>query len=306
MRLDIRPLLVVCLLLALALVAVGARGQPLRDDPEAPRAGSVLELSLGAAGRVSDGTTSLGFFVALGGRLDVVVERPKASAPAKSTRAPATEEDALDPWWLADDDGAKRAPKKAPPVEPNEEDGPAPPPADVGDAPKARVIDGVLARGVVRAAIALLRDGGAADRLDGLATRARASALLPEIRVRIGHDVDEGATVSPTEYDPTRVTSSGGSSLWVEGRATFRLDRLVFADDEVAIERMRADREKEERALTDRILALLEKWQAAEMAMADPGVVDPDVRARADVARIASAAALDVLSGGWFSAHLAP
>lgn len=302
-----RPLLVVGLLLAIALVAVGARGQPLRNAPDPAGPTSTIELSFGGVGRVADGVTSLGFFVSLGGRLDIVVDRARPRASTDLRQAPPIDDDARPVFGQDDDDGAKRAPKKSTaPEPPSPEPEPEPASAPAHDAPASapRTIDGTLARGVVHAAIALYRDGGASDRLDSLTTRSRASALLPEIRVRIGHDVDEGATVSPTEYDPSRVTSSGGSSLWVEGRATFRLDRLVFADEEVQIERLRVEREKEERLLTDRILGLIERFQAAEWTMADPGLVDPDVRAKAEVARIASAAALDVLSGGWFSAHL--
>lgn len=306
MRIDVRPWLLISSLVALILVARGARGQPVRDDTieAGPRGG--LFVAVGAAARVESGATALGFFVALGGRFDVIVDRPTpASRPPEEG---AWSFDAADDERIDEGDaaGAKRAPKKAAPVE--EEPAPvAPPPAEPAAAEPAaapRRIDGRMARGLVRAALRADRGEESQERLDGLATRARVSALLPEVRVRIGHDIDQGESLAPTEYDPGRVTATGATSLWVEGRATFQLDRLVFADEEVQIERLRADRAKEERALTERILGLVEKWQAAELVMSDPGIVDPDVRAKAEVARIGAECALDVLTAGWFGAHL--
>jgi hypothetical protein len=164
------------------------------------------------------------------------------------------------------------------------------------------MIDGKFARGLVAAALRAAERPEARDRFDALATRARASALLPEVRVRVARTLTEGEALSPTEYDPSRMTASGGTSLYVEGRATFRLDRLVFADDEVQIQRMRADRERADKQLVREVLEALGAWQKAEMASHDPEVVG-SAAVGAEVARLAAEATLDVLSGGWFSAH---
>src|SRR5690606_41297240 len=56
-------------------------------------------------------------------------------------------------------------------------------------------------------------------RLDALASRARTSALLPELRLRATRAVDESESLSPTEYDPLRRTASGGTSTWFEARS---------------------------------------------------------------------------------------
>lgn len=302
MRIDLRPFLLAAALVALILVAADARGQPARDDTLDAGPRGALFVSVGGAARVKDDATSLGFFVAIGGRFDVIVDRPRSSSPSPLRAFDSAEEERI-----ADADalGAKRAPKKAAAVEddPPEVAWTPSPPSEPAPAVASRRIDGRLARGLVRAALKADRFEDSVERLDGLATRARVSALLPEVRVRVGHDLDQGESLAPTEYDPGRVTATGATSLWVEGRATFQLDRLVFADEEVQVERMRADRAKEERALTERILGLVERWQAAELVMSDPGIVDPDVRAKAEVARIGAECALDVLTGGWFSAH---
>src|SRR6185295_8786326 len=108
-------------------------------------------------------------------------------------------------------------------------------------------------------------------RLDALASRARTSALLPELRLRATRAIDESESVAPTEYDPLRRTASGGTSTWLEARATFRLDRLVFADDEIAVERLRAARAAERLRLVTKVLDLLDTWQRARASEGDPG-----------------------------------
>ncbi len=164
-------------------------------------------------------------------------------------------------------------------------------------------LDGKFARGLVRAVRARSGNHDTEERLDGLATRARASALLPEVRLRVARVTNDTQTLSPTSYDPTRVTASGATGLWIDGRATFRLDRLVFADEEIAVERLRTERARMERALTMEVLAELALWQRGAARAADPTLADDD-RVTGEIAQLSAAAALDVLSDGWFSAHL--
>lgn len=137
-------------------------------------------------------------------------------------------------------------------------------------------------------------------RLDAIAKRARTSALLPELRLRVTRQLDQSQALSPTEYDPARVTASGGTSLWLEARATFRLDRLVFADEEVPLEKHRDERADNRKKLVDRVLTELFAWQRAMVARDDESK-EPEERARAAIAVIEAEASLDVLTGGWFS-----
>jgi hypothetical protein len=159
---------------------------------------------------------------------------------------------------------------------------------------------GPLARGVVEQTEQRAQVARSLERLDDLASRSRASGLLPELRLRVAHVLNDTASLSPTAYDPERLTASAGASLWLEGRATFRLDRLLRGDDEPAIERLRLDRERQRRALEDRALEALALWRRAKAKLDDP---DADERtlamAEADVA--VAEATLDVLTAGWFS-----
>lgn len=165
---------------------------------------------------------------------------------------------------------------------------------------------GALARGAVAAALAASRSSEAESRLDDAATRARASGLVPELRVRVAHVLDEDQSLAPTEYDPDRVTASGGTSLWIEGRATFALDRLVFADDEIAIEKLRLDRAKFERALIEDVLETFAKWQRARAVLDSPdAAADPEAQVGAEIDLAVAEARLDVLTGGWFLRALA-
>ncbi|MFO0549793.1 MAG: hypothetical protein U0271_15480 [Polyangiaceae bacterium] len=140
----------------------------------------------------------------------------------------------------------------------------------------------------------------AAERARDAATRARVSGLVPELRVRVARVVEEGSALAPTEYDPDRVTQSGGVSLWVEGRATFKLDRLVFADEEVALLRLEHDRMKLEQDLVTDVLRAFEAWQRAVERLRDEAL-DDEARSAAELDRAVAEAKLDALTGGWFS-----
>ncbi len=138
------------------------------------------------------------------------------------------------------------------------------------------------------------------SRVDRLAARARTSALLPELRLRVTRQIDDSQGISPTEYDPDRMTATVKASLWLEARATFKLDKLVFADEEVALERMREERVEAGKKLRERVLGTLFAWQKALRARHDPAV-DPDVQMKASFEVIETEVTLDVLTGGWFS-----
>lgn len=250
---------------------------PRRAEPEAwapPPAELWVDLS-GSIGLDEDGTRAAGMIV-LGGKFDVFTKtaetRRASNANAKAQRDDAEEEEA------------------APTAEA---------PAIVRSADRS-IGRGALVRGAVKAALAAAGSGSVAERLSDVATRARASGLVPELRVRVAHVVDEDQSLAPTEYDPERITASGGTSLWLEGRATFRLDRLVFADDEIAVERLRADRAKLERAIVDEVLDSFERWQRADAKLANP-LTEPLERDRAEIDLAVEEARLDALTDGWFS-----
>ncbi|KYF71367.1 hypothetical protein [Sorangium cellulosum] len=194
---------------------------------------------------------------------------------------------------------APGAPRAAPALELPEAP-PAPPAEAEPQLPLPVRVTPAMARAAVEAALrqARLLDPGA--RIDALASRARTSSLLPELRLRVSRLVDEAENLAPTEYDPARRTASGGTSLWLEARATWRLDRLVFVDEEIALERLRRERTELQTKLTARVIELLFAWQRAVALAADPGR-SPEEHRAATLEALEAEASLDLLTGGWMT-----
>jgi hypothetical protein len=155
-----------------------------------------------------------------------------------------------------------------------------------------------VARACVRAT---LRTMGLVDdnRLDSVAARARSSAALPELRFRAARTLGESGRVSLSEDDPSRYVASGVATNVLEARLTFRLDRLLFADEEIAVERARLDRsELRSRAAAKALQALFE-WQRAYALMQDVALAAED-RLAAALREAEASAILDMMTGGWF------
>lgn len=159
----------------------------------------------------------------------------------------------------------------------------------------------LVARSAVNAALRKARLVDPDALVDAIASRARAAALLPELRLRASRTVDEGQSLSPTSYDPQRVTTTGGASLWLEARATWRLDRLVFTDEEVALERARAQRAEQREKVSAHVLTLLFAWQRA-LALEDDGHASLEEHLAASLRVLETEAELDLFTGGWFTA----
>ncbi|HRI63579.1 MAG TPA: hypothetical protein PK156_05060 [Polyangium sp.] len=178
------------------------------------------------------------------------------------------------------------------------------PAADAAKTAGPVVPEPLVTPGMARAAIAAaLEHAGleqSTSRVDRLAARARTSAVLPELRLRVTRQLDDSQVLSPTEYDPDRVTATVKASWWFEARATFKLDKLVFADEEVALERMREDRLEAAKKLRERVLETLFAWQRALRTRDEP-TVEPDAQMKAALAAIEAEVTLDVLTGGWFT-----
>lgn len=161
-----------------------------------------------------------------------------------------------------------------------------------------------VARACVLAAWRTAGLGPDDTRLDGVVSRARWSALLPEARVRAVRGQDERASLETTA-DTNRIRGSAGADLALEARLTWRLDRLLFADDEPSFERIRLERQDARLRIAARALEALFHWQRASV---DLRAGSSTSGARDDVElvlRIAEAeATLDVLTSGWFSASV--
>jgi hypothetical protein len=165
---------------------------------------------------------------------------------------------------------------------------------------------GVLAA-LARAAVAEARriGGGGSElrRLDGMASRSRAAASLPEVRLGAGTSRDESLRLQPTLTDPGRFTRDGGRDLWLEARLTWRLDSAIFASEEIAIMRLHAQRREEAARLAADVLEALVDWQRARLSLASETAL-PEERDAATVRHFGAVARLDLLTDGWFSRQL--
>jgi hypothetical protein len=175
-----------------------------------------------------------------------------------------------------------------------------PPPAAPASASAPLVLSPALAHATLRAAFRAAGRASALARLGGLATRARASAVLPELRLRAARTIDDSLRLAPTSQDPYRYTRAGAVSVTLEGRATWRLDRLVFADEELRIERLRAQRARADAKLAEDVLRALFAWQRALVAV-ERADSDPEGPEAAELRLLEAEVRLDVLTGGWFS-----
>jgi hypothetical protein len=157
----------------------------------------------------------------------------------------------------------------------------------------------VLARATLRIALRAAGFPARRARLDSLLNRARSSALLPTLRLRAARTTDESLRLTPTIDDPYRYTQAGGASMLFEARLDWKLDRLLFADEELGIERLESDRVNAEARLADRVLKLLVVWQRGRLRAADASL-EPEQRALAGLEALEAEIHLDLLTEGWF------
>jgi hypothetical protein len=134
--------------------------------------------------------------------------------------------------------------------------------------------------------------------------RSRSSAALPELRFRAVRTLGETGRVSLSEDDPSRYVAAGAATNVLEARLTFRLDRLLFADEEIAVERARLDRSEVRSRTAAKVLQALFDWQKAYVLSQDEGLPAED-RFTAVLREAESGAILDVMTGGWFGAYRA-
>ena len=126
------------------------------------------------------------------------------------------------------------------------------------------------------------------------------SAALPETRLRALRSFDDRQR-SDVVADQGRTYDTSGANLWLEARLTWRLDRLLYADDEPTLERVRLERQEARARIASHILELLFQWQRARI---DLQTSPPRSRAEleATLRMLESEAALDVATAGWFTA----
>jgi hypothetical protein len=200
-------------------------------------------------------------------------------------------------------DAAEAAPAETNPAEAGtapEQPSSAPPP----EPPVHHEVDPGLARAAVARALRVSRLDDT-RRLDSLASRARASAALPELRLRGARSVDDSIRWSPTVADPYQTTRAGGVDWLLEARLGWRLDRLVFDDAEIQVERLRAQQRQERARLVEQVVRALVSWHQARRQLQDRLASDED-RLLAELEELEARARLDVLTDGWFSRAARP
>jgi hypothetical protein len=176
---------------------------------------------------------------------------------------------------------------------------PSPPVARPDERPS--LLPPAIARACVAAAFRASGLGAGDERIDAVEARARASAVLPETRLRVMRlwtDASHATTLATT--DATDYYAAIGANLVLEGRLTWRLDRTVYAGDEPTLERVRLERAEARAKLAERTLQSLFAWARAGL---DAREAPEGSREQAEaLLRVAEAeATLDVLTGGWFS-----
>jgi hypothetical protein len=171
----------------------------------------------------------------------------------------------------------------------------------VGSETPEALLDGHLAHGCVLAAWRASGLGEDDAKIDSMIARSNASAALPEASVRASQlwsEANDTSTV--TTSDSTTLYDVLGSHFTLDVRLTWRLDRLLYAGDEAALERIRVERHEARARLATRTLDALFALARAQVDVADsvPGSREAlEAHLRAAEAR----ATLDVLTGGWFS-----
>jgi hypothetical protein len=148
---------------------------------------------------------------------------------------------------------------------------------------------------VVRAALHASGIPSDSEALDGIASRSRTAALLPETRVHVARSDDASASVSSTGAALDNERFAGASKWSWEGRLTWKLDRIVYSGEEPALERIRLDQAEARVRVAHRALEALFAWERARIDALPGDSTEAALRLRE------TECTLDVLTGGWFT-----
>jgi len=195
-------------------------------------------------------------------------------------------------------------PQPSEPAAPQAAGTPLPSGRDSGAKRLPNLVTPSLARAAVRAALSAARQSEAWARLQSLETRARTSAWMPDLAVRVARNTDESLRLSPTIDEPYHYTAAGGVGWWIDTRLTWHFDRLVFDSQEIAVERLRLEHAEKTGKLVTRVLTTLFGWQRMMLKAEDPKAT-PEEQERAELERVEAEILLDQLTGGWFARELA-
>lgn len=138
------------------------------------------------------------------------------------------------------------------------------------------------------------------QRYDSLIRRSRSSGLMPELRLRgvAGFDRTTSAEEAVGIY-PGETTTRGGRDSLLEARLTFRLDRLIFGDQEGSLERQRAAFIAERARRAESAVEAALDWLWATERSLDSSLFD-DERTKWIQKASAALVRLHELTFGWF------
>jgi hypothetical protein len=158
-----------------------------------------------------------------------------------------------------------------------------------------------MARACVRAALHASGLDTNEERIDALAAKARASAWLPETRMRAMRLVDTTLrTTALMTTDGVNYYDAAGANLVLEVRLTWRLDRILYSGDEPTLERLRLEREQARSHVATRAVEALFAWQRA-LADREQAVSGSREEVEARLRAAEAQTVLDVLTDGWFT-----
>ncbi len=179
---------------------------------------------------------------------------------------------------------------------------PSPAPLAAGpSAPSVQVPLGNLAQEAARVAIRTAGLDPTDARVDALAAHARAAALIPELRFSVK---DSSGGMHDYVAASGSVTSSYfGPSYEIDGALVFHLERLAYSGQEARLERLRLERVAAREHVTQRVIDEIARWSKATAEERDTPE-GTDSHADAVARRVSAQMALDVYTGGWFSAKL--
>lgn len=140
------------------------------------------------------------------------------------------------------------------------------------------------------------------ETIDSMASRARWRGLVPDIHLRAMRLWDDSAKLDLTAAESDwRTTDLAHANLWLEARASFRLERLMFASEELGVARFRLLQSTAAQRLALRVVSTLSLWQRLWLEnRAAPRDSAPAFEASLRMAEVEHL--LDVMTSGWFSA----
>jgi hypothetical protein len=155
-----------------------------------------------------------------------------------------------------------------------------------------------LVRATLDAALRAARSSDIRRRLASLRSRSRASSALPELRLRGGQSQDESLRLTPTRTDPDRFTRAGGAEGFWDAQLTWKLSRLLFADEELRVEQLEAQAAEKRASLLREVLGWLIRWDRARLTRSF--APSEEVALKAALDQLEAEIRLDALTDGWF------